>query len=316
MAKTNFEQAHKVIDRALKTISQSMADEKVKVNSEFVANAGMTPKIIRTSSGHCCDWCERIAGTYEYPFVPQDVYRRHDNCDCRVDYVVGKKRTAIHSGTEGKRTYVQDEHGSYKKTEERKKIAIGEKKRQLSTVKSDVIIPSKDRNNKSWTLSARKTTTSEGVREVLGEIDISKAREAVDYFSDEIRHLAQEHAIVIEKSGKVVHFIGNPESVIMSDVDFDGAYITHNHPISNGIVSFGEDDFYFYRENQNIKLFVCCNEEYTYYLERVKDFSEVTYNQLFIKSSDTMNVNYEMQDHIMEVFADAGFVHYTKRKAR
>ena len=36
--------------------------------------------------GGCCDWCRSLAGTYSYPNVPPDVYKRHRNCRCTVDY--------------------------------------------------------------------------------------------------------------------------------------------------------------------------------------------------------------------------------------
>lgn len=61
----------------------------IEKNSSFQYQSGMQPKIVRRSSGRCCEWCDRIAGTYSYPNVPQDVYRRHKNCDCTVDYYPG-----------------------------------------------------------------------------------------------------------------------------------------------------------------------------------------------------------------------------------
>lgn len=94
----------------------------------------------------------------------------------------------------------------------------------------------------------------------------------------------------------------------------DGAYVTHNHPISNGIISFWEDDFVFFRDNSNIKMLVCCNRDYTYYLEKLKDFSNVTNNQLFQKAIENMDYSKEFQDHVMEVFANEGYVRYEKRK--
>ncbi|WP_205422898.1 hypothetical protein [Granulicatella sp. zg-ZJ] len=50
---------------------------------------GLSPKIIRTHTGNCCDWCRNLAGVYDYPKVPKDVYRRHGNCRCTVDYKPG-----------------------------------------------------------------------------------------------------------------------------------------------------------------------------------------------------------------------------------
>ena len=93
--KTDLQRASQILTRSVVNISNSIIDNFVQKNAEFRANAGMTAKIIRTSSGHCCEWCNEIAGTYKYPDVPKDVYRRHDNCDCTVEYVVGKIRQDV-----------------------------------------------------------------------------------------------------------------------------------------------------------------------------------------------------------------------------
>lgn len=69
--------------------SQSIVDDSIRVNAEFHAKAGMKPKIVRKIAGNCCDWCKSLAGTYSYPVVPKDVYRRHQRCKCTVDYVPG-----------------------------------------------------------------------------------------------------------------------------------------------------------------------------------------------------------------------------------
>lgn len=69
--------------------TQSIVDDSIKKNAEFHAKAGLQPKIVRKTVGHCCKWCQSLAGTYNYPDVPKDVYRRHQNCRCTVDYKPG-----------------------------------------------------------------------------------------------------------------------------------------------------------------------------------------------------------------------------------
>ncbi len=54
---------------------------------------GLSPKIIRKSNGGCCDWCNKLVGTYDYSAAPGDVYRRHENCNCTVDYDPGSGKT-------------------------------------------------------------------------------------------------------------------------------------------------------------------------------------------------------------------------------
>lgn len=57
----------------------------------------MVEKIVRTTDGHCCDWCANLAGTYEYGMEPKDVYRRHDNCGCQVTFISEKGAQDVHS---------------------------------------------------------------------------------------------------------------------------------------------------------------------------------------------------------------------------
>ena len=79
-----------ILDRALSNAAQSLYDDYVKTNASFRSNAGLKAKIVRTMHGKGCKWCRNLAGTYSYPDVPRDVYRRHDNCSCTVTYVTEK----------------------------------------------------------------------------------------------------------------------------------------------------------------------------------------------------------------------------------
>lgn len=82
----DFEAVSWLLQEPIVNFSQSIVDESIRVNAEFHAKAGLSPKIVRRSAGHCCDWCQAVVGTYSYPDVPKDVYRRHQRCRCIVDY--------------------------------------------------------------------------------------------------------------------------------------------------------------------------------------------------------------------------------------
>ena len=71
----------------------------IEKNAKFHFDAGLVPKIIRKETGKCCRWCKNISGTYKYPEVPQDVYRRHNNCECTVEYFPkdAKTRQNVHT---------------------------------------------------------------------------------------------------------------------------------------------------------------------------------------------------------------------------
>lgn len=87
-----FDDIKWILDEPIKTFARSTVDDAIKANAEFHAKAGMAPKIVRKMAGDCCDWCANVAGTYNYPNVPNDVYRRHQRCRCTVDYVPNKGR--------------------------------------------------------------------------------------------------------------------------------------------------------------------------------------------------------------------------------
>lgn len=75
------------LDAMIDNYCQAIVDEEVRANAENSYKSGLKAKIIRTTDGHCCKWCNERAGIFEYPTVDNEVYRRHKNCGCTVDYV-------------------------------------------------------------------------------------------------------------------------------------------------------------------------------------------------------------------------------------
>lgn len=97
-AAEQFDDVAWMLDEPVKTFSREAVDETLRRNVEFQGKAGMAPKIIRRTAGHCCEWCSRLAGTYSYPDTPKDVYRRHDYCRCVVEYDPGDgRRQNVHT---------------------------------------------------------------------------------------------------------------------------------------------------------------------------------------------------------------------------
>lgn len=67
--------------------SQSIVDKSVEKNADFQYESGMRPTIKRTLNGvKPCAFCVKRAGTYDYPLKDREVYRRHTNCYCTVEY--------------------------------------------------------------------------------------------------------------------------------------------------------------------------------------------------------------------------------------
>ena len=85
---------------AIENFSQNIVDRTIQTNADFHAKAGLSPKIVRKAEGKCCKWCRHLAGEFDYSDLPDDIYRRHENCRCTVLYDPAdgsKKLQNVHS---------------------------------------------------------------------------------------------------------------------------------------------------------------------------------------------------------------------------
>ena len=89
-------------------MTRAMHDDRMKKEADFRSRAGLQCYITRKTDGKCCEWCDKMAGRYEYHSEPKDVYRRHDNCGCSVTYENGRQRQDVWS----KRTWEAPEPGA------------------------------------------------------------------------------------------------------------------------------------------------------------------------------------------------------------
>ena len=68
-------------------ITNSFHDDFIEENARFRSRAGLKVYVERRTSGKCCPWCSKLAGTYLYADVSysgNDVFRRHKNCHYQV----------------------------------------------------------------------------------------------------------------------------------------------------------------------------------------------------------------------------------------
>lgn len=165
LVRDEFEKVKWILDAPVKTFCQSVVDDTVKVNVKHHARLGLKPVVKRVSSGNCCDWCNKLAGVYDYPDVPKDVYRRHHRCDCVLEYFPGdgKKQNVWKK----KKTFVKKltniENSA--KIEKRKRIAISEnnsnnrlkniayakaKEFKLNPIPSDKVVDILRKDSKKW----------------------------------------------------------------------------------------------------------------------------------------------------------------------
>lgn len=100
LSKGDFENDKFVMGSPIANFTQSVVDDTIAKNVEFHASAGLQPKIVRRYAGNGCKWCANLAGTYNYP-VKQEIYRRHDNCRCIVEYFPEDGRGVQNAHTKG-----------------------------------------------------------------------------------------------------------------------------------------------------------------------------------------------------------------------
>lgn len=94
----SFDDVKWLLDDPIVNFSQSIVDNSIRKNAEFHHKVGLSPKIVRRVVGHPCKWCKSLEGSYNYPEVPKDIYRRHGNCRCTVDYHPGNgKKQNVHT---------------------------------------------------------------------------------------------------------------------------------------------------------------------------------------------------------------------------
>ena len=77
--------------------SEAFYDDFIRENAEFRHDAGLKTTITRTAESKACEWCQDLAGVYEYGYkdtMPADIYRRHEFCRCTVTVTWERDRTS------------------------------------------------------------------------------------------------------------------------------------------------------------------------------------------------------------------------------
>lgn len=115
----DYDKVSWILDEPVKVHAMSVVDDTIKKNAEFQGKAGVKATVIRDAKSDCCGWCTDLAGDYVYPQVPNEVFARHDNCRCSLEYE-GRKLSAYNSG--GKAHSFRD-LGEQEKIEKRKERA-------------------------------------------------------------------------------------------------------------------------------------------------------------------------------------------------
>lgn len=116
-SEADFDAIKWILGDPIVTFSQSVVDDSIKANADFQAKAGLQPILTRRLKGKACKWCRALAGAYDYSELPKEIYQRHDNCRCTIEYDPG----------DGKRKIIpkkKNDPEKKKKIEARKQIGI------------------------------------------------------------------------------------------------------------------------------------------------------------------------------------------------
>ena len=167
----------------------------------------------------------------------------------------------------------------------------------------------------SKTLGASNAAGDGGQPVHIGQIDVSKKKEAIKYFGNVIRNSDIEKLYVIDKAGNVYYNEGKEDFISIGTLDLTGCAVLHNHPKSNGIVSFGADDFICIRDTDASEWYLV-NEEFDYHLKRIKSMKCVTYNKALRWYMDDIAITGidEEQHLIMRSLAKRGYIEYERKK--
>lgn len=85
----------------LTNFTQNIVDESIRENASMMARAGIRSQVIRVPEAGACPWCAEVSGAYDYEEVQErgsDVWRRHENCRCTINFVTARN-TGIYTET-------------------------------------------------------------------------------------------------------------------------------------------------------------------------------------------------------------------------
>lgn len=96
--KENIKDAKEFLIYGVENFNRKVVDSFIEKNAKFHFKSGLAPQITRTAHAGACKWCLALEGSYDYPKVPKDIYRRHTYCRCIVEYLPIKgKRQSVHT---------------------------------------------------------------------------------------------------------------------------------------------------------------------------------------------------------------------------
>lgn len=307
-AAPSYEDVAWILGDPVVTYSRGVADATLKANVEFQGKTGLRPRVVRRAPYQCCEWCSHLAGNYTYPNVPQDVYRRHRNCRCVVEYDPGS----------GRRQNVHTKTWTSNAGRDTIETGAGAEARVVRILRGT-----------GGALGQEGAT----VRKFLGTIDpadTETVQALADTFCRQYTNSPVENMLVITSKGEV-HFLtdNRPTGVDCTYLGdkLRGSYNIHTHPPSTTQFSFSTDVDMpgFFADGSAVMEAV--DYKYRYRFERPKDISweqwdkaraevEGELGAVMERMGFTFDTYQENRQHVLvqETCARLGISAYTRRK--
>lgn len=77
------------------SVARSAVTDTLIENARLQTKAGLKVTIERDIGAGCCDWCNSMAGIYEYGTEPSNFYQVHSACTCTFRKRVGKTLESV-----------------------------------------------------------------------------------------------------------------------------------------------------------------------------------------------------------------------------
>lgn len=201
----NGEKEQRRLTSPVENVVQSFYSDYVRENADLRSKAGLNAYIVRRTSGKCCAWCADLAGRYRYEDAPPDVYARHDNCTCTVDFVTNNYRQDVWS----KRKY------SLSPEERRKALEAAPKPTRYTREQAKKLQDS--------VLNRVANSGESGIIRVSGAIsgalnpNSKEAQEHADQYYESVRHMTNDVNRIAKNTGFSEELIDHIKKFIFLD---------------------------------------------------------------------------------------------------
>lgn len=246
------------LDSPVRNVTESFYDDFVEENAEFRDEAGLKTHLVRQTNGKCCDWCASLAGRYLYEDAPEEVFSKHDNCTCTVEYITDKYRENVHT---------------------KKRYALSQRERSeilKNTPKPTRFTKEQAQNLQLQVLNGVANSGGSGIMEIVGDVHLlQSAMSPQDYknFMDLVRNNSNNGIRILYNryADKLngVTLISNNSGKAHYDPNDKKVYFRYQTPteIANGRSQFST-----------------LAHEYGHAFERVANFSGIHFKEI-----DTLN---------------------------